>query len=335
MLNLLFAFALALPLQIPDRTQIQPPGAQRSLEAGFSVIGQLSFENGAEPAFVEVQLREPDGLNTLDRTTATLDGRFQFNGVGLGRYWIVIEDDHFQWVKQQFDVDTRSFAMIKLDVSLYPKPTLKDGTPIVSLEELRRDIPEDALKKLDEALREFRDDDADKGIERLEEALDIAPDFYEAHLELGYAHQRAGRREEAISSLERASELNTASTGATEWLGRLYFETENYPQAVEALLRRLELGNPSADDHFILGSSYYRLARPNEAEENLLRAVVLAPEEASGARLQLFNVYMRTRRPVQALEQVDAYLEAFPDHPNHAAMKERADQIRKALQNNR
>ena len=162
MLNFLLAFALVLPLQIPDRTQIQPPGAQRSLEAGFNVIGQLSFENGAEPTFVEVQLRGPNGLNTLDRTTATMDGRFQFNGVRLGRYWIVIEDDHFQWVKQQFDVDTRSFAMIKLDVSLYPKPTQADGTPIVTIEELRRDVPEDAVKKLGEASREFRDDDAEK-----------------------------------------------------------------------------------------------------------------------------------------------------------------------------
>ena len=141
--------------------------------------------------------------------------------------------------------------------------------------------------------------------------------------------------EEAISSLEKAYELNTASRGAATWLGRLYFETENYPQAVEALLRRLGLGNPGANDHFILGSSYYRLARPSEAEENLLRAVVLAPAEAAGARLQLFNVYMRTRRPVQALEQADAYLEEFPDHPNHAAMQERADQLRKALQNYR
>ncbi len=272
MLSFLLAFALGLPVQIPDRTQIQPPGARRSLEAGFNVIGQLSFENGAEATIVEIQLREPAGLTTIDRTTATMDGRFQFNGVRLGRYWVIIENDHYQWIKHQLDVDTRSFAMVNLDLSLYPKATLGDGTPVVSIEELRRDIRDDAVKKLDEAFREFRDDDADKGIERL---------------------------------------------------------------AVEALLRRLELANPSAEDHFVLGSSYYRLARPAEAEQNLLRAASLAPEEAAGARLQLFNVYMRTRRPVQALEQANAYLEAFPDHPNHAAMKERADKIRKALQNNR
>ena len=51
----------------------------------------------------------------------------------------------------------------------------------------------------------------------------------------------------------------------------------------------------------------------------------MSPEEAAGARLQLFNLYMRTRLPAKALEQVEAYLEEFPDHPNHDAMKERAD----------
>ncbi len=335
MINFLLAFALFLPAgtQIVNRNQISPGSIERSNAAGFSVIGRLTFEEGSVPSIVDVELRSPDGLNTIEMKQATMEGIFQFDGVGLGRYFVVIESDRYQYVRHLLDVDTRSFSVIQLDLSLYPRPTAADGTPLVSLNELRRDIPNDALKKLDEALKEFGDDDAKKGIERLEEAVEIAPDFYEAHLELGYAHQRGQRAEEAIASLEKAYELNPASAGATTWLGRLYFETENYPAAVERLLERVEIGNATADDYFILGSSYYRLAQPREAEANLLQAVMLSPTEAAGARLQLFNLYMRTRLPAKALEQVEAYLEEFPDHPNHDAMKERADQLRKSIPN--
>ena len=55
-------------------------------------------------------------------------------------------------------------------------------------------------------------------------------------------------------------------------------------------------------------------------------------EESSGqARLQLFNVYMRSGRPIKALGQLEAYLNAFPDSPNYDAIKDRVDQIRKDL----
>ena len=335
MINFFLAFALLLPaeIQIANRNQISPGSIARSNAAGFSVIGRLTFEDGAEPAIVDVELRSPDGLNTLEMKQATMEGIFQFDGVGLGRYFVVIESDRYQYVKHLLDVDTRSFSVLNLELSLYPRPTLADGTKLVSIEELRRNIPGEALKKLDEALGEFQDDDAKKGIERLKEAIEIAPDFYEAHLEMGYAHQRERRAEEAIASLEKAYELNPTSAGATTWLGRLYFETENYPAAVERLVQRVDIGNATAADYFILGSSYYRLAQPREAEANLLQAVMVSPEEAAGARLQLFNLYMRTRLPAKALEQVEAYLEEFPGHPNHDAMKERGDQLRKSIPN--
>ena len=92
MINFLLAFALFLPAatQIPDRNQIAPGAIARSNAAGFSVIGRLTFEDGTVPSIVDVELRSPDGLNTLETKQATMEGIFQFNGVGLGRYFVVI-----------------------------------------------------------------------------------------------------------------------------------------------------------------------------------------------------------------------------------------------------
>ena len=63
----------------------------------------------------------------------------------------------------------------------------------------------------------------------------------------------------------------------------------------------------------------------------MLHAATLWPDEAGPSRLQLVNVYMRTRQPSKALEQLDAYVEAFPDAPDHDAIKRRADQLRQML----
>ena len=321
MLNFLLVFAL-----LQSQTVLQ------SVKDGFPLIGQLHFEDGAESSIVEVELRDESDSTVLDSATATLGGRFYFNEVKLGTYWIAIESERYQWVKHRLEVDlVRTFGVINLELSLYPRRALRDGTRVISLDALRRDIPKKAIEKLENAVKEFQKAEEKKGIDLLEEALEIAPDFFEAHLQLGFAHQRAGRREEAIASLATADKLNSASAGATTWLGRLYFETERFEEAIDTLTRRLEMGAVSADDYFHIGSSYYKMGLFAEAEENLLHAATQWPDEAGPSHLQLFNVYMRTRQPSKALEQLDAYVEGFPDAPDHDAIKNRADQLRQML----
>ena len=327
MLHFLLVFAMfqTLPQVLPS------PNVRVSVGDGFALFGQLHFEEGAEPGTVDVELRDGVARNILDQVTSNPAGVFRFNDVPLGRYYVVIESEQYQRVQQHLVVGTQTFAMINLDISVYPRRVDVEGETLVSMEELRRNVPREAIDEYDEAVVELQKENSDNAIDHLERALEIAPDFYEAHLQLGLTHQREERRAQAISSLERAAELNEASAEARTWLGRLYFETGEFQRAVAALSERLELGAPSGNDHFYIGSSYYRLGNLAAAEQNLLRAAQTETEESGQARLQLFNVYIRSGQPRKALEQLDAYLEEFPDAPNHDAIKERAEQIRKDL----
>ena len=327
MLHFLLAFAMfqAVPTVLPS------PNTRVSIGDGFALFGQLHFEEGAEPGTVDVELRDGVARSILDQVTSNPAGVFRFNDVAMGRYYVVIESERYQRVQQLLVVNTQTFAMINLDIPMYPRRVEVEGETLVSMEELRRNVPREAIDEYDEAVAELQKENSDNAIDHLERALEIAPDFYEAHLQLGLTHQRQERRAQAISSLERAAELNEASAEARAWLGRLYFEAGEFQRSVAALRERLELGAPSADDHFYSGSSYYRLGNLGAAERNLLRAAELESENSGQARLQLFNVYIRSGQPRKALEQLDAYLEEFPDAPNHDAIRQRADQIRKDL----
>ncbi len=327
MLHLLLAAFLfqTLPTILPSSN------VRESIKDGFPLVGQLHFEGGASPHIVTVELRDGVARNIVDETTTTPTGVFRFDGVIMGRYTIVIDSERYQYVQQLLVVDMQVFAMISLDIPMYPRRASEGGDALVSLEELRRNMPREALEEYDRAVEEFQDENSVRAVEHLERALKISPDFYEAHLQLGLAHQRDERRPEAIASLERAVELNDASAEGRSWLGRLYFETEQFVAAIEQLYARIDLGAPSADDYFFLGSSYYRLGALMESEDNLLRAVELEPDASGPVRLQLFNVYVRSGQTFKALDQLDTYLEAFPDAPNYDAIKERADQIRRDL----
>ena len=318
------------PFEI-QRDQILPGAARQSVVNGLPLEGQIIWEAGAEPAMVDVQLRGSDETTVIGSMQATTNGRFRFNGVRYGVYWIVIESERFNYVRQRLLVDTSTFGMIQVSVSLFPRILEIGGDPVVDLLALRADIPEEALEKLEDALVEFQKENENRGIDRLNEALEIAPDFYDAHLELGFAHQRAGRFADAIASLERAVELNPSSRGGLSWLGRLYYESDRFQDAVEFLLKRIELGAATGNDNFYIGSSYYKLGAFGEAEDSLLRSASISSEMAGPARLQLFNVFMRSRQPFQALEQMDAFVIENPDDPNLEAYQKRADDVRAML----
>ena len=322
---LVFALFQTLPQVLPS------PNVRASVGDGLPIVGQLHFEEGADPAIVDVELRDVVAFSILDRVTSNPAGVFRFNDVPLGRYQVVIESQRYQRVQQILAVDTKTFAMISMDISLYPRRVDVDEETLVSLEELRRNVSREAIDEYEKAVEELQKENPYRALERLERALEIAQDFYEAHLQLGFIHQREDRRAQAISSLERAAELNGASREARTWLGRLYFEAGEFQRSVAALSERFELGAPSADDHFYIGSSYYRVGNLAAAEQNLLRAAEMESENSGQARLQLFNVYIRSGRPQKALDELDSYLEEFPDSPNYDAIKERADQIRRDL----
>lgn len=322
---MLFAMLLFLAFQSPTVLQ--------SVADGFPVLGKLQFSQGVEPTTTEVILESEDG-QVLDRAASSPNGDFRFKGVKLGRYWLVIEGEKFQNVRERLEIDVRTFGVVNVTLVLHPRMGVKPSSPaedVVSVGMLRRKIPKDALKEYEKALEERKKGDGKKAVEHFQKAIKIAPDFYEGHLQLGLYLQKSGSRDEAIRSFEKAIELNPVSVSGRTSLGRLYLDSEQYQKAVDTENEALKIGPAAADAYFVLGTAHYKLNSLALAEENLQRALTMSPETMSGARLQLYNVYMRGRRPLQALEQLDAYLTNFPNASNHAAIQEQADRLRQAL----
>jgi len=318
-----------VPFQVPRDQGV--PASVRQSGTTFPLEGRISWEAGAEPTPIDVELRGEDESTVINRTEATSSGRFRFDNVRYGTYWIIIESERYNYVRQRVIVDARTFGVIRVAVSLSPRTFEESGDPVSALRALRIAIPKGASEKYEDSLKAFQEDNQDQGIDRLKEALEIAPDFYDAYLDLGYAYQRAGDLGQAIASLKRAVEINPSSLDGLSWLGRLYYENEQFHEAADALSERIELGAASADDSLYIGLAYYKLGAYWKAEESFLRSVSISPETAGPVRLQLFNVYMRLRQPFKALEQIETYVSEYPDDPNLEAYQKRIDDLRKML----
>jgi tetratricopeptide (TPR) repeat protein len=199
----------------------------------------------------------------------------------------------------------------------------------VSVAALRLPPPSrEAQKEYEKAILEQQRNEYKKAIDHLEKALKLSPDYYEATLQLGVEQHRAGKPDEALRLFERAVALNPGSTPGRHALGKIYFEKQEFQKSAEVLTELTKMGSTDADVYTLIGVTFYKLNDFHRAEEYLSRALLLAPANTGSIRLQLFNVFMKSNRLPQALEQLEAYLK---DSPNDSAIQQQAERLRQIL----
>lgn len=290
-----------------------------------------------EPVMVVLTLKGVSG-DISQSTQSFSNGTFRFNNVQLGVYRIEVIDPHYNIFEQTLllrdPADTGKDLTVRLTrrgESAGPPPELdKDlysidagtlaSTPVKAMGDFNKGV--DALRN------RSRNNPPDAHFKR---AIAAAPKFYEAHLHLGLEQQRQNKDADAIQTLERAAALKPGEARPLSALGELYWETEKYQKAVDSLSKLVQLGKMRARDHYHMGSALYRLNRLDDAEEHLLAAINTGNDTDPAPFLQLHNVFMKMNEPVRGLAVLEDYVKLFPGDPNHAAMTERARQMRLRL----
>ena len=72
-------------------------------------------------------------------------------------------------------------------------PAALGGNRVVDIRQLTANIPKRALKEYEKAVQELKEGNTQRGVERLQKSIKLAPDFYNAHLGLGQEYRKTGR----------------------------------------------------------------------------------------------------------------------------------------------
>ena len=111
-------------------------------------------------------------------------------------------------------------------------------------------------------------------------AIELKPDFPEAHYNLGVTLQNLGRLDEAETSLKKAIELKPDFPEAHNNLGNTLFELSKIDEAETSLKKAIELKPDYAEAHYNLGVTLQNLGRLDEAEKSYKKAIELKPDYA-------------------------------------------------------
>lgn len=135
---------------------------------------------------------------------------------------------------------------------------------------------EDAFRRGALAMRNGRTADAEV---QFKEAVRLAPQMPEAHLDLGLVLGRDGKLDEAIQSLQTALRLDPRLSSAHMFLGIFLYQANRKDEALAALQQELALDPNNVEALTWLGTVELAAGHPEQAIGPLDRAFALKPDD--------------------------------------------------------
>lgn len=309
-----------------------PAHALPQFRSNTATVSGIVLTEGENQRIEHVTVRLCDtGGNLIEETTTPDSAEFLFRGVQRGRYILTFEANGFQKAEVHLDL---SFASNK-GMTVYMKPVVTQSGPVpsgtmisaheLSMPEAARELVDAGRKKL------YAEKDAKGGLKDFEQAVSVAPSYYEAYREIAVAQLGIGKADEAIKSFRKSVEVSHDSYGdADVGLGTLLVEKGDLEAGEKAIRRGVELNPNSWMGFFELGKLDLNRNRLASSLESAERARMLSPNSPTVYRL-LANIHLRQKNYEDLLADLDAYLKLDPNSPAGVRAKEMRGQIQREL----
>jgi len=332
--------------------QIPVPQQQpRGRVDDFGIRGKIII-GAAHDGDVRIEVRlEKATLQLINTAYTDSAGNFEFRGLPPRAYYTSVNLEGYKPVRQQVEIyNPMGTANLSIFLNKAAARREKPGgleaadPDVVDISQMRAALPKKAVQNYEKALDEKKKGQAEKAAKLLEEAVQLAPNFYHAHNNLGLLYQAAKRYRDAEREFQRARELNRKNVQPLTNLGILYIEESDarksegeevvgklLDQALDTLEQAVKVDPRSVASYYYLGSANYKSSFFPEAEAALKRALDLSPSMSS-VRLMLVNVYVKEKKWRAVLQNLDAYLEENPKASDRAAIEEMRDKVAKGLE---
>jgi Tfp pilus assembly protein PilF len=310
---------------------ISCPVLSRAAVPEQAISGSLIFGNTQFQCDQCVVSLLANGVRPVSTTYLDFGGRFTFRGVAPGSYTIHVEIEGFEDVNQPVDVRDGLGLAGPVTITLVRKgsPSRAAGGNIVDVTEFLDRYPKKAVDAFGKGLEYRKQKKNEEAMKAFETALHVAPDFYQAHNQLGLIYKEVGRNDDAENEFLRAHDLNRTNLEPLLNLTTLYLDENKPDRAVSASEEAVQANSRSGPAFLNLGIALYKAAQLDRAEAALKRALELAPKMAS-VRLMLANVYLKLHRYDSVLEQLNTYIAENPRGEQLTDVIKMRDQLLKA-----
>jgi tetratricopeptide (TPR) repeat protein len=301
----------------------------QSAQEPRTLNGTVYYAGGNTPAEnIVVELHTNEGSLFAPQTTNS-NGWFEFRGLPRGIYVIAINLSGFEPISFSVDLTLTSSRGNVIYLRPFANDAASHAASIsaheLSMPQKARDLVESGKKKL------YTEKDANGGLADFQQAVSIAPGYYEASYQMAMAYIALGNRGSAQKSFQQSIESSGDKYGEADiGLGTTLLDTGDFTVGEKTIRRGIELSPDLWLGHYELGRALLNQNRISDAEKAAVEARALAPNAAIVYRL-LSNVHLREQNYSAVLGDIDAYLKLDPNSPAGIRAKELRQQIQQKV----
>ena len=292
----------------------------------FEASGQVRSADNRTVENAMVRIETHSGALVDQGTTDSL-GRFRFTRLRSGTYKITATSGAAVSQSQVVDIN-RSNPRPHLLFQLVPEAPGLPPTGRVGVIDVR--VPQDAKTAFDKGIAAVAEKKSDAAVAHFKKAIEIYPEYYDAHLMLAQLYMDGGQLEKAEAGFRQAVTVNPKGVRAMVSLGEVYRRQKKYEQAQKVLADALKLDNNSWESNFTLGRIHWELKDIVTAGRYVARTLELQPDIAE-AHLLAGNIFVRAGLPANALIEYQEYLRLAPTGEFSEQTKVLVEKLKKSL----
>ncbi|MFB3829066.1 MAG: tetratricopeptide repeat protein [Bryobacteraceae bacterium] len=263
-------------------------------------------------------------------TLADSRGHFRFRKLPAGTYTVIVFVPSQGELRETIEVGPGTAdrkGKIAISLALNESRLVKDrraGT--VSTRQLK--IPDRARREYAEAMKLLGRRDIEGAEDRLERAVEIAPQFAEAWNHLGTMAYQTRRFALAEERFRKALEIDASMYEPLVNLGGTLLSEYKLDEALQYNIHAVLMRPSDALANSQLGMTYFAVGKLDLAEKYLIEAKRLDPAHFSHPQMTLAEIYMRRKQPERAAAELEDFVTRHPDYPAAAKIKEAVQKLR-------
>jgi len=268
------------------------------------------------------------------QTTSNGNGSFFFRQLGGGRFIIRIDaGEAFEPATEEVNIadggSTGNMSRIGqiYSVQIHLRP--RSGEPITKGVVSANDPPKAAVDLFNKALESVKSGNRDKAIEQLKAALAIHPTFAAALNGLGVQYLKLGKYEAASEAFTRALKLAPDNFNLHLNNGISLFSLSRHAEAETQFAAALAKNEASGTAHLYRARALIGLNRLDDAAVDLKRAIEIGGDDVKLAHRYLAGIYLEKGENVEAVKQLELYLQVSPDSKETEQIKNLIKELNK------
>jgi Tfp pilus assembly protein PilF len=293
---------------------------------GFQLYGDVNVDeskvDGPKPLAMDIIL-STKGNQVVGRQRISPGGRYRFMDIFDGDYWLIIEFEGTEVVRESVFIAKTATFDVRHDVTLeWHSIGSRVARPgVVSTADLYN--RSGANKSLyQKSAKEIEAKNYTQAITILKQIVSADPNDFPAWSDLGMLYFIQKDFEAAETSYASALTAKASYFPAALNIGRAQLAKKDYEKAIASFEAALKIDPKSAQANYFLGEAYLGIKKGSKAVVYLNEALTIDPVGMADAHLRLGALYNAAGMKDKAAAEYEQFLKKKPDYADRKKLEQ-------------